>query len=573
MSENAERLEHVLVAQVGSAATSVVDAQVGKKRWLFYFEEGALVGSRSNLKSEGLDALRAAKPDMDEERLVLLQAVRRVRNALKSAEAWTIKRGAPKERVSVETGVVLVKGIAGARDAAALDALLADAGTPAAGDGIDALGLSRRHAAWLAGADGGQDAAELLSGAPGKPEEAQAALFLALHAGAMLSAAPQAPSEPDATAAGPGPAATEPEAPEPEAPAGGGLDLSSLIAAGVAEVAEAHPPDPNDQKGFLPDSAPNNPLNEMVFEDDIGIEPLGDDGPVPAPAPGLTLPSFSERKAAEPEPVPKHPLEDNLRALHERIMAAEDHFKVLEVDWDAGEEAFRTTHLELARQLHPDRYTDASTEIQDLATETFDRVREAWEVLGDPDSRGAYIDRTIHGMKTEEELAMAQVEAFWKAESEFKRGLALFHQGRVKQAHEMFASAHAAVPDELEFRAYYAFTTFKTAHQSGDEMAAEEAKDMLKDVLEKNKEQARKLDAAWVLAGIVYRDLGNDTAAKRCLVHALKLNPSNSDANRELRRITGQAPGQKKPEAKAKAKDDKKGGGFFSRLFGGGKKK
>ena len=37
--------------------------------------------------------------------------------------------------------------------------------------------------------------------------------------------------------------------------------------------------------------------------------------------------------------------------------------------------------------------------------------------------------------------------------------------------------------------------------------------------------------------------------------------------------ITGQAPGQKKPEAKAKAKDDKKGGGFFSRLFGGGKKK
>ena len=46
----------------------------------------------------------------------------------------------------------------------------------------------------------------------------------------------------------------------------------------------------------------------------------------------------------------------------------------------------------------------------------------------DEEKRTAYIDRVIHGVKTEEELAMAQVEAFWKAESEFKRGLAVFHQ-------------------------------------------------------------------------------------------------------------------------------------------------
>jgi tetratricopeptide (TPR) repeat protein len=563
MSENAERLEHVLVAQVGKAATSVVDAQAGKKRWLFYFEDGALVGSRSNLKSEGLDALREAKPDMDEDRLVMLQAVRRVRNAVKTADTWAVKRGAPKERVEVETGVVLSKGIAGARDLAELDALLADAGTPALGDGLDRLAISRRHAGWLEGADGSRDAAALLAAAPGKPEEARAVLFLALQAGVLSPAAPEPEPEPESA-----PEVEEPAAADAPAPAPGGLDLSSLIAEGVAEVAAANPPDPNDQKGFVPDNAPKNPLNEMVFEDDIGIEPLDGDGAVPSPAPGLVLPTFKE-----PEPEPKHPLEDALRELHRRIMAAEDHFQVFELQWDAGQEAFRKAHLELARQLHPDRYTDASPELQDLANEAFDRVRAAWEVLGEEDTRGAYIDRTVHGMKTEEELAMAQVEAFWKAESEFKRGLAVFNQGRIKQAHEFFVKAHEAVPDELEFRAYYAFTTFKQAHQSGDEMAAEEAKDMLKDVLDKNKEQARKLDAAWVLAGVVYRDLGNDSAAKKCLVHALKLNPSNADANRELRRITGKAPGQKKPDQKAKKDEKKGGGGFFSRLFGGGKKK
>ncbi|MEC7948438.1 MAG: J domain-containing protein [Myxococcota bacterium] len=565
MTENAERLEHVLAAQVGSAATSVVDAQLGKKRWLFYFEDGALVGSRSNLKSEGIDALRESKPDMDPDRLLLLQVVRRVRNALRSADTWAVKKGSPKERVRIETGVAIVKGIAGARDAGELDALLAGAVSPAAREGLDALGLSRRHASWLAGADGSLDCETLVAGAPGKPEEAKAALFLALQAGAVGPTG--APSAEAAAASADEEGEPSAGAVEPASEEGGGL-LSSLIAEGVAEVVAANPPDPNDQKGFVPDSAPKNPLNEVTFEDDIGIELLGEDGPAPAPAPGLALPTFTQRV---PEEAPKHPLEDNLRAIHERVMSAEDHFTVFELEWDAEAEAFRLAHLELARQLHPDRFADATPELQDVANEAFDRVREAWEVLGEPGSREAYIDRVVHGKQTEEELAMAQVEAFWKAESEFKRGLAVFNQGRIKQAHEFFRSAHEAVPDELEFSAYFAFTTFKQAHQKGDEMAAEEAKETLKDVLEKNKEQERKLDGAWVLAGIVYRDLGNDKAAKSCLVHALKLNPSNADANRELRRITGKAPGQKKPDTRARPKDEKKGSGFFSRLFGGGK--
>jgi len=572
MSEKTECLEHVLAAQVGGSGTRVVDATAGKKRWLFYFEDGALVGSRSNLKSEGIEALREAKPDMTEDRLLVLQAVRRVRNALKTADTWAVKRGSAKERVEVDTGTVLAKGIAGARDVGALDALLGDAGRPhAVADALATLALSSRHVGWLSGADGSRDAATLLAAAPGKPEEARAVLFLALETGAVLRDAPasEAPAvesrdaSPDETAA-----AEALPVESPAAAASGGLDLSSLIAEGVAEVAADEPAEAEASRGFVPDAAPKNPLNEMVFEDDIGIEPLGDGGPAPAPAPGMTLPTFTRR---EPEPEPKHPLEDALRELHGRLTTVEDHFEVFGLHWESDVEEFRKAHLELARQLHPDRFADASGELQDLANEAFDRVRVAWETLGDEEKRTAYIDRVIHGVKTEDELAMAQVEAFWKAESEFKRGLAVFNQGRIKQAHEFFVKAHEGVPDELEFRAYYAFTTFKQAFQAGDEMAAEEAKDMLKDVLDKNKEQQRKLDGAWVLAGIVYRDLGNDAAAKKCLVHALKLNPSNSDANRELRRITGKGPGQKKSDGKT-TKDEAKGGGFFSRLFGGKKK-
>ena len=48
--------------------------------------------------------------------------------------------------------------------------------------------------------------------------------------------------------------------------------------------------------------------------------------------------------------------------------------------------------------------------------------------------------------------------------------------------------------------------------------------------------------------------------AKRCLVQALRFNPANPDATRELRRLEGGAPGGGKKK------------GFFGKLFGGKKK-
>ncbi len=561
MSAPSDRLEHALAAHVAARETVVVDAREGKKRWLLYFEEGALVGSKSNLKSEGLERLAEQKPDMAEDKLVVLQAVRRLRNAMKGATEWSAKAGTTKERQPVDTGYVLVKALSGVREAGELAALCADLldTSWSATEALDGLALGGTLTGWLAEASG-DDGAALLARAPGKAAEAHAALWLAVMSGGIVPAgAEEAEAEAEA---------------EPEGLPDGLGDLSSLIAAGVAAVQEQEayqiaPTEDASLTGFVPDQAPKNPANAIDFADDIGIEPLGADGEVVAPPPKLdiALPTFTKREAAvpaEPEPPPRHPLEDQLRALHARLMGAETHFEVFELEWDAGEDAFRTAHLELARQLHPDRYADGTDEVQDLANEAFDRVRAAWEVLGEEEARGAYIDRIVHGKKSDDELAMEQVEAFWKAESDFKRGLALFNQGRMKQAHELFTKAHQTVPEELEFKAYYAFTQFKQV-SGRDEEAAEAAKEMLKDVLDKNKEQERKLDGAWVLMGILYRDIGNEAAAKKCLVRALKLNPSNADAQRELRRVTGQQPGQKKAEEK------KSSGGFFSRLFGGKK--
>ena len=89
--------------------------------------------------------------------------------------------------------------------------------------------------------------------------------------------------------------------------------------------------------------------------------------------------------------------------------------------------------------------------------------------------------------------------------------------------------------------------------------AAQNAINDLKDIFDANQNQERRLDGGWVLLGRAYREMGDKDAAKRCLVQALRYNPANPDAPRELRRLEGKA---------APNKNDGKKPGFFGKLFG-----
>ena len=82
----------------------------------------------------------------------------------------------------------------------------------------------------------------------------------------------------------------------------------------------------------------------------------------------------------------------------------------------------------------------------------------------------------------------------------------------------------------------------------------------LKDILDANSHQERRLDGAWVLLGRAYREIGEKESAKRVLVQALKFNPANPDAPRELRRLEGKTSSQKSQGSKKP--------GFFGRMFG-----
>ncbi|XP_021740325.1 uncharacterized protein LOC110706678 [Chenopodium quinoa] len=69
-----------------------------------------------------------------------------------------------------------------------------------------------------------------------------------------------------------------------------------------------------------------------------------------------------------------------------------DYYRILEVDYDATEEAIRSNYIRLALKWHPDKQKG-----QDGSTSKFQEINEAYQVLSDPMKRQEY---DMKGMMT-----------------------------------------------------------------------------------------------------------------------------------------------------------------------------
>jgi curved DNA-binding protein CbpA len=71
-----------------------------------------------------------------------------------------------------------------------------------------------------------------------------------------------------------------------------------------------------------------------------------------------------------------------------------NHYEVLGLPRIASLEAVRRAYKELARQWHPDRQRQEVTDVKERASRRFERIRQAYEVLGEEKSKSAY-DATL----------------------------------------------------------------------------------------------------------------------------------------------------------------------------------
>jgi curved DNA-binding protein CbpA len=485
-----------------------------------------------------------------------------------SGQEWTVKEGeSPSKTLEIPTSAALIQGLREALDEPLLRDLaseLLQSWPRLAGDALVDMGGDEVLEGYFNDIDGERSGEDVISFAPGGDiKHALAAMWMAWKMGS-IEAGPE---------------------PSDDAPAGLGLELGFDLDAVLAEATAAPPPEekpPSDAGPIIPPSFSSDvpdDSGEPAFEIDFGddsdsdeaeyeaavMSALGDSAdPEPVSRPSEPAAAAPQPPEADEPPVSEasvnaaHPMAERLQDLADRVNSAENHFDALGLPWDASLNDFRAAYRDLARDLHPDRYVDASDDLQEVATGVFDKVREAFEIIESEEERQKYTDKVIHGKKTEDELAMEQLQAYWSAESDFKKGLAAFNQGKLTSAHDCFTRAVDGVPDELEFRAYHSYTSFALERTRDPEKALEYI-DILKSVIERNQEQERKLDAAWVLLGRAYRENGEEEKAKRCIVQALRINASNADATREMRRLTN-------PDRKTK-KEEKKSG-FFSKIFG-----
>lgn len=497
-----------LLAELGRCArvraVGAVEWREGEGRRLFFFDGGDLVLVQSNVKADALDAVAARHPGLAPDELRARAIEARLANALAEPGGDVVFHPGqkPPQRAPVDLAALAW---------AAVERLppLPDRGWPVTEpDGLrvlDGLPTSPAVLDYLRDLDGTRDLADVLDFGPDDPAVVARALRVACALGAA------------------------------SIPGEEGHGATVVAGGASAEVSFGRPP----ERGGSAEVAFQRPApRSFSTGGDIASlisGELGDAAPPPAAA--------------------SDPMVARLGPVVERIRAATDHFAVLGMTWEDPPDALRRAYFQIARDLHPDRFVGEPADVVDAASALFDRVREAWSVVGDDQKREAYIARTVRGELSEEEQAMEKVRAILDAEADFRHALADFRGGRLLQAHEGFLKAAAAVPDELEFVGHAAFTTWRIESKR-DPLAGEDAFKRLQAAAE----QSGKLDSLYVLLGVALRESGRPDAARRALVTALKLKPANPDAARELKRLERARDDAPPPTSEKPS--------FFGRLFG-----
>ncbi|KAK6245755.1 DnaJ domain - like 10 [Theobroma cacao] len=91
-----------------------------------------------------------------------------------------------------------------------------------------------------------------------------------------------------------------------------------------------------------------------------------------------------ENPPQEPQqPEPDSHLDFDFLSL---LSKPKDYYKILEVDFDATDDAIRSNYIRLALKWHPDKQKDNGNS----ATSRFQEINEAYQILSDPVKRREY---------------------------------------------------------------------------------------------------------------------------------------------------------------------------------------
>ncbi|UCE85722.1 MAG: DnaJ domain-containing protein, partial [Deltaproteobacteria bacterium] len=214
-----------------------------------------------------------------------------------------------------------------------------------------------------------------------------------------------------------------------------------------------------------------------------------------------------------------------LAAMAERMGGA-DFFEILGVSHDASPENIESAYAELARSVHPDRFSGASGAVKQLAADVFKLVEEAYETLSDAKRRAAYRQGLQAGARPRPEVEAAQ--RVLKAEVLFQRGESRLREGNPLGALECFHNAVRLHPDEGEYHAYQGWAHYLARPEELDEAIA---------LVREGAKLAFDRPMPYLFLGRMVKAQGRMEMAEKLFTRVLQIQPDSVEGLRELRLI------------------------------------
>jgi tetratricopeptide (TPR) repeat protein len=253
----------------------------------------------------------------------------------------------------------------------------------------------------------------------------------------------------------------------------------------------------------------------------MGVGPLTPPPARHAPAP--------DAPAAGERPAPSEAEATLRQAFQETYPRAKDpdYFVRLGVAHNAALDAVKQAYLGLARQFHPDRFVrPALSDLTPKVKELFAALNEAYGTLSDAQKRGEYLSRHGPARPGGGSTLGPDPEAVEAAHIDFQKGDACARTRDFAKARAFFEAAIRGNPARAEYKA--ALAAICIHDPRGKDL--DRAKQLLDEAM---KDPA--CDRAFVLAAAVARAEKDDARAEQLFRAALKANPRNPDAVREVR--------------------------------------
>jgi tetratricopeptide (TPR) repeat protein len=288
-------------------------------------------------------------------------------------------------------------------------------------------------------------------------------------------------------------------------------------------------PTPEDLAGARIPVSPRRPIVPPKGAAPLGTPAGADEADADAP-PGGPGPIIER---AEWQDLPTKE-KDRIRGLREmlREYESQNYFEMFELSEEATPGLIKKAYFKLARRFHPDALVDEGPIYARLAEAVFAKVSEAYEVLGEDETREKYIAKYIRGEKDENELAMEKVQQILGAESAYKAGVRLMNQGKAVPAVDKLEEAVRLYDEEPEYRGWLGYALFR-ANQAADYERALAGEEMLQQAIVE-KPLAADLPHLMAKIAIMRKDWGN---ARMWLRKSLKINADNPEALREYKRV------------------------------------